>query len=79
MWNVVAVDAPQRLVFDMVNPDLPTIRCVVTFEPRAAGGTTMTLSATFSSPDAMDELLGSGSTRGCRRQADRWTARLRDP
>ena len=62
-----------------MKPDLPTIRCVVTFQSRAAGGTTMALFATFSSPDAMDELQGFGFEKGMSTAVGQMDGARRDP
>jgi uncharacterized protein YndB with AHSA1/START domain len=62
-WEVRTVDAPERLEFDLIDPDVPviTIRVRIT---AVDAGTRMVIEATFPSPDAMDELLLMGFAEG---------------
>ena len=71
-WDVLEVDAPRRFVIDdgfaddsgRPNPDLPTTRIVFEFAERSGGGTEMTVTSTFSSTDAMKQLLAMGMEEG---------------
>jgi uncharacterized protein YndB with AHSA1/START domain len=64
-WQVIAVDPPRHLEFDQANPQLlPTVRMRVALEPRADGGTRMTIDASFPTGSAMDELLRLGFDQG---------------
>jgi uncharacterized protein YndB with AHSA1/START domain len=58
-WRVRAVDAPHRLEFDLVDPNIPTVAFRVGIE-RDGGHTRMTVEASFASTDAMDRLLTIG-------------------
>jgi hypothetical protein len=63
-WEVIAVDPRRHLEFDQANPRLPDVRMRVSLEPRADGGTRMTIDAAFPSGSAMDELLRGGFDQG---------------
>ena len=72
-WVVLDVDPPHRFLVEdgfaddggQPNPDMPTTRIEFRFAERA-GGTTMTVVSTFSSSDAMSQLLGMGMEEGMR-------------
>ena len=73
-WNVLEVDAPSRFVIDdgfaddsgRPNPDMPTTRIVFEFAERSGGGTAMTVTSTFSSTEAMKQLMEMGMEEGLR-------------
>jgi uncharacterized protein YndB with AHSA1/START domain len=73
-WKVNAVDAPRRLELedgfadDAGNPssELPTTLTTVTLEDWVDGGTRMSIRSTFSSPQAMEQLLTMGMDEGMR-------------
>jgi uncharacterized protein YndB with AHSA1/START domain len=72
-WRIVAVDAPRRLEFedgfadDAGHPSdqMPTMSVTVTLTGADAGtGTTMVVQSTFSSVEAMEQLLAMGMEEG---------------
>ncbi len=71
LWDVVEVDAPHRLVVDDAfadadgnpSPDMPRTRTVVSITERP-GGCTMTLTSTFPSTEAMEQMLAMGMEEG---------------
>lgn len=71
-WRVTAVEAPSRLEFDdgfatddgTPNPDLPVTSTRVTLDPDGDGGTGMTLTTTFPSIAAMEQLAEMGMEEG---------------
>lgn len=73
-WDVLEVDEPKRfLVVDGFgdesgnpNPDLPTTRMEVVLTERAGGGTAMTVTATYASAEAMQQVLEMGMEEGMR-------------
>jgi uncharacterized protein YndB with AHSA1/START domain len=73
-WDVLEVEAPRRFVVDdgfaddagQPNPDLPTTRMDLQLADRANGGTTMTVTSTFTSADAMARILEMGMEEGMR-------------
>jgi uncharacterized protein YndB with AHSA1/START domain len=70
-WRILSVDAPTSLTFEdgfadddgQPNHDLPTIHIEVTLSS-VNGRTTMTVLDTFSSIDAMEEILAMGAEEG---------------
>ena len=62
-WEVRAVEPPEQLEFDLIDPDVPvfTIRVRMT---AIDAGTRMVIEATFPSGEAMDELLLMGFAEG---------------
>lgn len=73
-WDVLEVEAPRRLVVEdgfaddagRPDPDMPTTRMVLELTGRTGGGTTMTVTSTFPSTDAMRKLLDMGMEEGTR-------------
>lgn len=73
-WDVLAVEAPRRLVVEdgfaddagQPNPDMPTTRMELELVERTGGGTTMTVVSTFASTEAMEKLLDMGMEEGMR-------------
>jgi uncharacterized protein YndB with AHSA1/START domain len=63
-WHILAVDAPLRLEFDLGGPNMPTVATRVSIDARTGGGTRMTIQTTFSSSEAMDQLISMGYDRG---------------
>lgn len=72
MWEVVAVDPPQRLeLVDSFAHDsgakdesLPSSATTVTFAERAEGGTLMTMRSEYPSLEAMEKLIAMGMEEG---------------
>jgi uncharacterized protein YndB with AHSA1/START domain len=72
MWEVVAVDAPQRLELvdsfaddsGAKNESLPATAMTVTLSERAGGGTMMTMHSQFPSLEAMEQLIEMGMDEG---------------
>lgn len=70
-WRVTSVDAPHRLEFEdgfadengNPNPELPTMTIVVTLS-QTTGGTRMEIETTFTSVEAMEEILAMGAEEG---------------
>ena len=70
-WNVTEVTAPRVLVFSdgfaddsgAPNPDLPVIVSNVSIDDRP-GGVTMTVTSTFPSREAMDQIMAMGMEEG---------------
>ncbi len=70
-WKVLAVEPPKRLEFEdgfgdadgAPNPDLPTTHTHVDITPLGAG-TRMTITTTFPSPEAMEQLVSMGVEEG---------------
>lgn len=73
-WNVLEVEAPRRFVVDdgfaddagQPNSEMPTTRMEFDLVERAGGGTTMTVVSTFSSTDAMKQMVDMGMEEGMR-------------
>ena len=73
-WNVLDADAPRRFVVDdgfaddagQPNSEMPTTRMEFDLVERAGGGTTMTVVSTFSSTDAMKQMVDMGMEEGMR-------------
>ncbi len=71
-WRVVAVEAPGRLEFEdgfaddhgRPNPDLPTTMGAVDLVGRPGGGTRMTITTTFPSREAMEQMAAMGMEEG---------------
>lgn len=63
-WDVVAVEPPHRLEFDLSDPHIPTVRVAVTIAEREDGGTRMTTGFSVPTVEAMDELLAIGFDQG---------------
>lgn len=71
-WRVLTVDAPNRLEFedgfadDAGTPisDMPTTVAVVTIEATVAGGARMTITSTFPTLEAMEQLVEMGMEEG---------------
>jgi uncharacterized protein YndB with AHSA1/START domain len=72
MWTVLEVEAPHRLLVEDLfadedgNPaaDMPTSRMEVTIEPHADGGSTMSITSTFATREAMEQVLAMGAEEG---------------
>jgi uncharacterized protein YndB with AHSA1/START domain len=62
-WEVRVVEAPERLEFDLIDPDVPVITIRVRITAMNAGSR-MVIEATFPSGEAMDELLLMGFAEG---------------
>ena len=73
-WNVLEVEAPRRFVVDdgfaddagQPNSEMPTTRIEFDLVERDGGGTTMTVVSTFSSSDAMKQMVDMGMEEGMR-------------
>jgi uncharacterized protein YndB with AHSA1/START domain len=73
-WHVLEVDEPNRFTIDdgftddagTPNLDMPTMHIEFTFAERAGGGTTMTVTTTFPSTEAMNQMLDMGMEEGMR-------------
>ena len=73
-WDVLEVDGPRRFVVEdgfaddtgQPNPDLPTTRMELELQERAGGGTTMTVTSTFATTEAMKQMLDMGMEDGMR-------------
>lgn len=73
-WRVLEVDAPHRLVVDDAFADadgnpvatMPTMRMEVAIRPGADGASTMTMTSTFASAEAMQQVLDMGVVEGLR-------------
>jgi uncharacterized protein YndB with AHSA1/START domain len=63
-WHVTAVDPPHGLAFELGDPGIPPLDVVVRMAPSARGGTTMTITTTFPTDEAMDLLAGMGFAEG---------------
>jgi len=63
-WQVLAVDPPRGLEFELGDPGIPALLVRVTVAERAGGGTRMVIETTFPSDDAMDQLLVMGFAEG---------------
>lgn len=71
-WRIVSVDAPKRLSFEdgfadaegNHNDTLPVTQTSVSIEERTDGGSTMTLTTTFPSLEAMQQLIEMGMEEG---------------
>lgn len=72
LWEIVAVEPPQRLeLLDAFaddsgakNEELPTTRMTMTLTERAGGGTVMVLHSQFASLETMEELVAMGMDEG---------------
>jgi uncharacterized protein YndB with AHSA1/START domain len=71
-WQVLAAEPPRRLELTdgfaddsgAPNDAMPTMRMVVDLTERDAGGTVMTITTTFPSAEAMEQLLSMGMDEG---------------
>jgi uncharacterized protein YndB with AHSA1/START domain len=71
-WRILDVDAPHHLAFEdgfltpdgTANTELPSIRGDVTIASDPAGGTSMTVVTSFSSVEAMEQLVAMGMVEG---------------
>ncbi len=63
-WDVLAVEAPGRLAFEMGDPNIPTMTVRVDLAERPAGGTRMVIEVAFAAPEDMDLLIGMGFAEG---------------
>lgn len=72
-WRVVAVDPPRRLELEdgfadaegNVNPDMPSMMLLVELAA-IEGGTRMTITSTFATLAAMEQVLAMGAEEGMR-------------
>ena len=85
-WRVRAVDPPHRLEFEdgfadadgNPSPDMPTTVIRVALSELAGGGTQMDITAAWTSDEAMQQVLATGTDgrrHDCRRRPDRRAAR----
>lgn len=73
-WDVLEVEAPRRFVVEdgfaddsgQPNDDMPKTRMEIVLAERAGGGTTMTVTSTFDSSEAMAKLVEMGMEEGMR-------------
>lgn len=73
-WEVVEVDPPHRFVVrdgfadasGEPNPDLPVTLMTLELEAREDGGTTMTITSTYESVEALQQVLDMGVEEGLR-------------
>jgi uncharacterized protein YndB with AHSA1/START domain len=71
-WKIVSVDAPSRLEFEDGfgqsytdrNPGMPVSTMVASLDERPGGGTVMTVLTTYSSSEAMEQLVKMGMVEG---------------
>jgi uncharacterized protein YndB with AHSA1/START domain len=63
-WDVLAVEAPRRLAFEMGDPNIPTMTARVHLAERPGGGTRMVIEVSFASAEDMDLLVGMGFEEG---------------
>ncbi len=63
-WHVQEVDPPRGLRFELGDPGIPPLDVAVGMAPNAAGGTTMTITTTFPTDDAMAQLVAMGFAEG---------------
>jgi uncharacterized protein YndB with AHSA1/START domain len=63
-WHVHEVDPPRGLRFELGDPGIPPLEVAVALEPRAGGGTVMTITTTFPSDEAMERLVAMGFAEG---------------
>ncbi len=76
-WRVIAVDAPHRLEFEdgfadeagEPNPNLPTTIAVVTISPLEEGRSQMLLTSTYTTSEALQQVLDMGLEEGLRAAA----------
>lgn len=73
-WRVTQADAPRLLVVEdgfadengQPNPDLPVTIMRVSLDDRPGGGTSVTITSTFASLEAMEQLISMGMEEGLR-------------
>ena len=63
-WHVREVDPPRGLRFELGDPGIPPLDVAVRLAPRAGGGTTMTITTTFPTDEAMEQLVLMGFAEG---------------
>jgi len=63
-WDVVAVDPPTWLAFEMGDPNIPAMTVRVDLAELPTGGTRMVIEVSFGSADDMDLLIGMGFEAG---------------
>jgi uncharacterized protein YndB with AHSA1/START domain len=71
-WRVLAVEAPRHLEFEdgfaddsgNANPDLPVTTSRVSLSEQPDGGTRMVIETTFSSLEAMEQIMSMGVEEG---------------
>ena len=71
-WHVLEVDGPTLLAVEdgfaddegAPNPDMPTTRMRVELAPRSGGGVVMTMTSTFPSVEAFEQLIAMGMEQG---------------
>ena len=71
-WKIVSVEAPSRLEFEDGfgesyadrNPAMPVSTMVASLDERPGGGTVMTVLTTYSSSEAMEQLVKMGMVEG---------------
>ena len=63
-WHVREVNPPRGLRFELGDPGIPPLDVRVALEPRAGGGTVMTITTTFPTDDAMERLVAMGFAEG---------------
>ena len=63
-WDVVSVEAPTRLTFEMGDPNIPALAVRVDLAERPGGGTRMVIGVAFGSAEDMDLLIGMGFEAG---------------
>jgi uncharacterized protein YndB with AHSA1/START domain len=63
-WDVVSVEAPRGLTFEMGDPGVPMRTIRVDLAERPGGGTRMVIEVAFGSAGEMDLLLGMGFEAG---------------
>ena len=78
-WHVLEVDPPRGLRFELGDPGIPPLDVAVRMEPNGAGGTTMTITTTFPSDAAMDQLVQMGFADGLSSAVGQVDALLREP
>lgn len=73
-WEVLEVDPPRRFIVrdgfadasGAPNPDLPVTLMTLELADRGDGGTTMTVTATYESAEALQQVLDMGMEEGLR-------------
>jgi uncharacterized protein YndB with AHSA1/START domain len=78
-WHVLEVDPPRGLRFELGDPGIPPLDVAVRLEPNASGGTTMTITTTFPSDEAMDQLVQMGFAEGLSSAVGQADALLLEP
>jgi uncharacterized protein YndB with AHSA1/START domain len=73
-WHILEVDEPRRIELEdgfaddagVPNPDMPSMTMLVTLDELDGGRTRMSVTTTFPSTEAMEELIGMGMEEGMR-------------